>query len=272
VGSVLGVLLLPALPANAALPPANVALDPYIGTDSQTFGTEVGNIPNTSAWDYATASPNGALAVPNGLPGVPNGLPGVVIQGALPGVIDPAVEAGAVNGGTAGSSVNYTFMANGPANAAVQILVSYNMGINTVGGGPYLQAQAIFDALTTGPNGITTGPNNATINLVLGANAPANQNLAGIISATVPSGVAQVLNLEAIVDAGGGIGQSSYAFVDPTITIAPDFASAHPGYSLEFSPNLVTVPEPATAVAGALALLLPLAAGVRRILRKGHES
>jgi hypothetical protein len=71
--SILGALLPPALPANAALAPADVALDPYIGADSQTFGTEAGNIPDTSAWDYATASPNGALAVPCGEPMISDG-------------------------------------------------------------------------------------------------------------------------------------------------------------------------------------------------------
>ena len=250
-GNVLSALLLLADTSSAGLlPPASVELDtsgwPY-SASTPVFGTQIGVYlpPFPPAGDFATASPNGGL----GLAG--SGI-GIVVANS-PGVADPAVSAGAYGGGVAAASVNYMFAVTGPGPAVnVPIDVSVTMGVSTIGGGYYTTANAFFDATP----GVQPG-----IYISLSAPSASPNVVKETLAETVPSGVYQNMNLEAI--ASSDVNGSSFAYVDPTITIDPTFASTHPGYSLEFSPNVAAVPESSTGVIGALALLLSLVAGRR---------
>ncbi len=60
-------------------------------------------------------------------------------------------------------------------------------------------------------------------------------------------GTENSVTLTAQIQLNSNSASSAYAYADPIIQIDPAFLSAHPGFSLTFSPNLGTVPLPAAA-------------------------
>lgn len=239
--------------------PGSYSVGPFSGTQGgNTAKAEftIANLPQPALSATATAGEDGTLAVNGGFASVNiDFVYGFHIVGPQDGIAIPIIFTGFTDGTT-------SFTGNGTVRSRDEVGTSFRVNAPAVG---YTFHSIASDSF--GTTGTTYISNGVMATVGWGASAPFTVGYTDYSSsfaygATLYSGVAGGGTMELRLLAAGGttgsasppgapaVGQTT-AFIDPIISIDPDWLSQHPGYTVVVDEGIgngtmAPVPEPST--------------------------